>query len=124
MLNPLSWIREAIGLKKDIDEERLRRDAKRGADNLIQRATMDDVKEYDPKVKMLEGRISHRHLNLESLPSQERKRKPVWHLWLLTVASFIIMLIFVFILINHCSGADIDSTPEVIPLDLELDSPR
>ena len=64
MINPFAWVRDMFGIRKDADDrrktnleiERLEHE-RRQRESQIQRATLEDVKKYDPKAKKLEEAV-------------------------------------------------------------------
>ena len=53
MINPFAWIRDAIGIRKDVLETEKLEDEKQDRESLIHKATMEDVERYDRRVRAL-----------------------------------------------------------------------
>lgn len=104
----LGWIRNLLGIRKDVaDFEKVKIDTLKSelevdkledeasARNLITRATLDDVKKYDPKVRRLRRKIDHDHNRdewKELLPSPSPPSPVRWWIPVLLIAAFIVII--------------------------------
>lgn len=103
------WIRDALGLHKDIidskksvlEVEKLK-DEKRERET-ITRATIDDVRKYDHKVQLLESKIELEKKKLKlgaKRPPNKRSSEKFVKIedafaWRALIVSFVIILIFI-----------------------------
>jgi hypothetical protein len=64
MINPFSWVREALGIRRDWKEMKRRQDEERGRSNLVRRVTDEEIEKYDPHVRKLKAKAHKTEVEL------------------------------------------------------------
>ena len=95
-----SWVRDVFGIRKDYLEKKKikleiedRLNERERIEKLIQPATLEEVKEYDPKVKRIRAQI-------QMMSRKEMKRRFPLVSTLIILIVFIVMLLIFFLYIR------------------------